>query len=121
MHNSQEGRTGNAAGQASDHPRLQVDHKGIAEALVHECHTLVVRREVSPLAEVRKDLDIGRKVVQRGPGLALRAGVQAKDECEREKSFHCRAASREGLESEGRRTKNESAPGRKLSEGELQR
>jgi hypothetical protein len=65
MHDSQERRAWNITGQAADRTSLEVDLEGIAETLVHECNSAVVRRNIRALSEMGQDFDLGREMFKR--------------------------------------------------------
>jgi len=64
MHNPEEGSPGYAAGDAADRAGLQVDHKRVTKAFVHERNALVVGRDVGSLAKVRQHLDILGEMIE---------------------------------------------------------
>ncbi len=68
VHDAQEGRARDGAGEAADRARLEVDHERVAEALRHEGHAPVVGREVGPLAEVGQHLHVRRQAIERAVG-----------------------------------------------------
>jgi hypothetical protein len=69
VHHPQERRTRHIARQAADLARLQVDDERIAEALRHERHALIIRRDVGTLAEVSQRFDVCRQLVELTAGL----------------------------------------------------
>jgi len=71
VHHAQECRPRHIARQALNDARLQVDDHRITKALGHERHTLVIRRNVRPLAEMGQHLNGRREIVQRIPLLPL--------------------------------------------------
>jgi len=79
MHDSQECRAWNIAGNAANRPCLKVDFEGIAEALVHESNAAVVRRDIRALSEMGQDLDLGREMFKRTTRFSLGEGGAGKD------------------------------------------
>src|SRR6185369_4950428 len=65
MHHPQKGGSRYVARQALNDAGLQIHYHGVAETLRHERNTLVVRRNVRTLAEVRQDLNILRQMFER--------------------------------------------------------
>ncbi len=64
VHDAQECGRGDAAGEAANGTRFQINDKGIAEAFVHESNRLIVGREVCALTEVGEDFFIGWKLIE---------------------------------------------------------
>src|SRR3954471_21269836 len=65
VHHSKERRTPQIARDTSDDPRLEIYQHGIAETFRHECHLLIFRRDVCPLAKMREHLDIRGQMLER--------------------------------------------------------
>jgi len=60
VHHSKESGGGNVAGETLNDAGFEVNHHGVAEALCHERHALVVGRDVSALSKVRENFDVRR-------------------------------------------------------------
>ena len=58
VHHAEESRRGNITGEALNDAGFEVDHHGVAEALCHERHALVVGRDVSALSKMRENFDV---------------------------------------------------------------
>jgi hypothetical protein len=65
VHDTQEGSAWNAARQAADCTRLDVDDECVAEALSHESNTLVVWGKIGSFTEVREDLNVAWELIER--------------------------------------------------------
>lgn len=70
------------------HARFQVDQHRIAETLVHERHSLVVRGNIGSLSKVSKHLNIPRQVFEWILALSLGGLGKEKQDAQRQKEFH---------------------------------
>jgi hypothetical protein len=71
MHHSQECCPWHIAGQTCNHTRFEIDQHRIAETLVHERDSLVVRGNIGSLSKVSKHLNVPRQVFEWILGLSF--------------------------------------------------
>src|SRR5215831_20491944 len=89
MHHAQERGGGYVTGQAANFAGLEIDYHGVAEAFRHECYAKVVRRDVGAFAEMSKDFEIRRQIIERIPVFSL--GWLGKKQCDNEAQQHTHA------------------------------